>query len=74
MLLSLDPSLYKIDQPFWYNFIQQCQLHGHRVICFVDSQHSATPCDHYTLNGEDKRVYAEKRGLKVDVWIERGKT
>lgn len=85
MLIAIDfDETLTMDAEFWRSFIQSARAFGHQVVCVTarrDTDDNNETIDSWMhAHGIDLRVYysslgskvdyMQKRGLKVDIWID----
>lgn len=79
MNIALDyDQTYTADPAFWEKFIDLAREHGHKVWVFTCRRDTyenreivAVPsCLTFFTNLGSKKDFAEKAGMKVDVWID----
>lgn len=78
MIIAIDyDNTYTCDTGLWDSFILLAKASGHEVICFAQRDPSeqiyvtASPAMalHY-IGTQRKTVYAKRKGLAVDIWID----
>ena len=79
MIISLDyDSTYTEDPEMWDEFIANAKKRGHKVVCVTARRETEENVEQCSIPGvltfftalASKIGFMEKRGIKVDVWID----
>lgn len=75
MIIALDyDKTYTADPSLWNNFIFDCNVKTHKVICltmrFPNEKILNMPCEIYYTSRKAKLIWAKQNNIHVDIWID----